>query len=386
MAPATPEPVRVARPATRGVAGGERAVRGRHPAAGVAVVHDVVVDQRGGLEELHRAGQPHQRRRSRAGRPRGSPSRGTPRAAACRRAAGTATAREQVVDVGAELGEHDGLGRQLGRRCSACTRARRSAASSGLVTTDLLARPPRRGSNDGLPEPTAWRWATLTAMAHHGGASTARAPRGRSPACSPRRGRRSASSSSRPRTTSPRPRSGTPSGTLERVRPDVRVGHLRRRRHHPGPHRAGHRADRPRDDADPAGPPHLRRRLASPQLRQVVGPVCRGGVRNILALRGDPPGNVRRRVGRPPRGPQPRRPSSSRLIRDAGRLHHRRRGVPRRAPRRRRASTHDVEVLVRKADAGASFAITQMVFDADSYLRLRDAVARPPRPAHHARA
>lgn len=36
---------------------------------------------------------------------------------------------------------------------------------------------------------------------------------------------------------------------------------------------------------------------------------------------------------------------------------------------------HDVEVLVRKADAGAEFAVTQMVFDATTYLRLRDAVA-----------
>jgi methylenetetrahydrofolate reductase (NADPH) len=34
----------------------------------------------------------------------------------------------------------------------------------------------------------------------------------------------------------------------------------------------------------------------------------------------------------------------------------------------------DADVLVRKADAGAEFAVTQFVFDADKYVRLRDRV------------
>jgi len=34
----------------------------------------------------------------------------------------------------------------------------------------------------------------------------------------------------------------------------------------------------------------------------------------------------------------------------------------------------DADVLVRKADVGAEFAVTQFVFDADSYVRLRDRV------------
>ena len=34
----------------------------------------------------------------------------------------------------------------------------------------------------------------------------------------------------------------------------------------------------------------------------------------------------------------------------------------------------DVETLVRKAEAGASFAVTQMVFDPETYLALRDRV------------
>ncbi len=45
------------------------------------------------------------------------------------------------------------------------------------------------------------------------------------------------------------------------------------------------------------------------QVRQVVGQYAASGVRNILALRGDPPGNVRGPVDPPPRGARPRRPA-----------------------------------------------------------------------------
>jgi methylenetetrahydrofolate reductase (NADPH) len=109
------------------------------------------------------------------------------------------------------------------------------------------------------------------------------------------------------------------------------------------------------------------------QLRRVVGQYAEAGVRNILALRGDPPGNVR--------GPWVAHPGGLdhadalvSLVRSLGDFTVGVAAFPDVHPESPDLD-HDVDVLIRKADAGASFAVTQMVFDAESYLRLRDRVA-----------
>ncbi|HHU09959.1 MAG TPA: methylenetetrahydrofolate reductase [NAD(P)H] [Intrasporangiaceae bacterium] len=109
------------------------------------------------------------------------------------------------------------------------------------------------------------------------------------------------------------------------------------------------------------------------QLRHVVGQYAAAGVRNILALRGDPPGNVR--------GPWIPHPEGLdhadqlvALVRSLGDFTVGVAAFPDVHPESPDLE-HDVQTLIRKADAGASFAVTQMVFDADSYLRLRDKVA-----------
>jgi methylenetetrahydrofolate reductase (NADPH) len=108
-------------------------------------------------------------------------------------------------------------------------------------------------------------------------------------------------------------------------------------------------------------------------LRQVVGLYAASGVRNVLALRGDPPGNVGGAWVAHPEGLD-HAEDLVRLVRGLGEFTVGVAAFPDVHPESG-GFEDDVEVLVRKADAGASFAITQMVFDADTYLRLRDAVA-----------
>lgn len=109
-----------------------------------------------------------------------------------------------------------------------------------------------------------------------------------------------------------------------------------------------------------------------PQLRQVIGAYAAAGVRNILALRGDPPGNVRGEWTPHPEGLD-HADQLVALIRSLGDFTIGVAAFPDVHPDSP-SLEHDVEVLVRKADAGASFAVTQMVFDAERYLRLRDLV------------
>ena len=108
-------------------------------------------------------------------------------------------------------------------------------------------------------------------------------------------------------------------------------------------------------------------------LRQVVGLYAASGVRNILALRGDPPGNVGGEWVAHPEGLN-HATDLVELVRTLGDFTIGVAAFPDVHPASP-SFEHDVDVMVRKADAGASFAITQMVFDAESYLRLRDAVA-----------